>query len=766
MENASLHKLALAGILQELIRVEGAFKDSLLFAETEKKKTVETASKLAVGGMEIAGQISPRQLQSIFTLLEFDGTKKTVPGEALQVLPALPLSLKNIFPVARMAEKDADRALQTQLNRAVSKAKELKQIHEGQDDIETYLESLMLLMQKELWCVPSLPGVSLYDHARCAAALSVCIGDSDKKEENIATLVGGDISGIQRFIYTITSKGAASALRGRSLYLQLLTDAIARYVLRELNLPVTNLLFSGGGHFFILARSDADLKSARTNISRILLTLHSGELYLALEGVSLGEGDFNGKALSEKWKALSQKMRAAKLRKFSELEEDLNSLVFEPRPDEGNREKECAVCGRERRETKRVDGILKCPQCLSFEALGKDLRDAKYLRISHCDGSKRAATMKNDDIEKSLAWFDLRARLYDSAEKMAVDNDALSDVKRSVVYALRDDALEELANEIHTAVGRRFLVNVTPVIKDAAELGHLRERRVEDLPEIGDVKTFEALEAESRGVKRLGVLRMDVDNMGRIISDGLGDRANLARIGNLSFMINLFFEGWAAEVARKHNRIGGADTDSVYSIYSGGDDLFFVGAWDRMPDIALEIRNDLTRFACQHPYIHASAGIALVDGKYPLYQAAEEAHVALEKSKAREEKNSITFLGQTIEWKHFADEVKPHADRLKALMEKRLAPRALVQKLQQYQLQFQEKQEDARSRGEAETKQGEEQVVWGPWNWRAAYFLSKIKVKEDAETEVEQIRNKLGNEKFRAIEWIGLMARWVDLLTR
>ncbi len=46
------------------------------------------------------------------------------------------------------------------------------------------------------------------------------------------SLVGGDIPGIQRTIYTITSKGAAKGLRGRSAFIQLLGDAVVRRVLQ------------------------------------------------------------------------------------------------------------------------------------------------------------------------------------------------------------------------------------------------------------------------------------------------------------------------------------------------------------------------------------------------------------------------------------------------------------------------------------------------------------------------------------------------------
>jgi CRISPR-associated protein Csm1 len=777
-ENREAERAALAGLSYALSKFDSGFAERMPFSLIKAGDSASQAGNLAIGGesLEEAGAF---QIRSIFTLLQLRG--QSASSGDLTYLPLKPLSLKEntnhnntIFPVAAEAPEDARIGRDERLMEVSNGMIALRDIHKNQEDIETYLESLMLLLQGELWCVPSgMHGASLFDYARAAAALTVCLA-SKGSDPKIATLVGGDISGIQNFIYTITSKGAASALRGRSLYLQLLTDAIARYILRELNLPITNLLFAGGGHFFILARPGVDLKTIRQTISQILLSLHGGELYLALEGVPLEEKDFAGKALSAKWSELSAQLRIAKLRKFSEFGEDLYEWVFEPRRDLGNEEKECAVCGREHPGTKPKNNRNICPQCDSYEDLGKDLRKAQYLRISQIPEQGIRDDSPPGEVETALAYFGVRARLYDSRKKMNEDVKALEEVNRSVVYALRDDVLDDLANEAHTALGRRFFVNVTPVIDRIQELERLRAAKVEDLPDEKDVqsdggavKTFSALEhGADSGFKRLGVLRMDVDSMGEIISEGLGEKANLARIANLSFMINLFFEGWAAEVARKYNREGDRDADAVYSIYSGGDDLFFVGAWDRMPELALEIRNDLAKFACHHPGIHASAGIALVGGKYPLYQAAEDAHEALEKSKDRDGKNAITFLGQTMSWEQFANEVKPLADRLKELVKKDLVPRSLVQRLQRFQVKFQEKQEEARLRGEAETKLGDEQVVWGPWNWHAAYYLKRAKVKEDAKEEVESIRNKLGDEQFRAIEWIGLSARWVDLLMR
>ncbi|MBM4425645.1 MAG: hypothetical protein FJ031_00255 [Chloroflexi bacterium] len=57
--------------------------------------------------------------------------------------------------------------------------------------------------------------------------------DARDRYDELRLLIGDDISGIQKFIYTITSKKAAQTLRGRSFYLQLLTEVVMGFVLAD-----------------------------------------------------------------------------------------------------------------------------------------------------------------------------------------------------------------------------------------------------------------------------------------------------------------------------------------------------------------------------------------------------------------------------------------------------------------------------------------------------------------------------------------------------
>jgi len=102
---------------------------------------------------------------------------------------------------------------------------------------------------------------------KTSAALSLCLyqqyregqctkenlDHGEKDKENQFILINGDISGIQNFIFNIPSKGAAKSLKGRSVYIQLISDGIVHYLLSKLELKKANLLYQGGGNFYILA---------------------------------------------------------------------------------------------------------------------------------------------------------------------------------------------------------------------------------------------------------------------------------------------------------------------------------------------------------------------------------------------------------------------------------------------------------------------------------------------------------------------------------
>ena len=92
------------------------------------------------------------------------------------------------------------------------------------------------------------------------------------------------MSGIQNFIYTIPSKGALKSLRGRSLYLDVLLENIIDEILKACGVSRTCLIYSGGGHFYMLLPNTQQVKKVldtyRYRLNDWFLTHYGKRLYM------------------------------------------------------------------------------------------------------------------------------------------------------------------------------------------------------------------------------------------------------------------------------------------------------------------------------------------------------------------------------------------------------------------------------------------------------------------------------------------------------
>ena len=81
---------------------------------------------------------------------------------------------------------------------------------------------------------------------------------------------------------------------------------------------------------------------------------------------------------------------------------------------------------------------------------------------------------------------------------------------------------------------------------------------------------------KGRGIKRLGVLRADVDDLGAAFASGIpAEKVSISRTATLSRALSYFFK-------HKINEILDSGKYRLQIIYSGGDDLFIVGNWSSL----------------------------------------------------------------------------------------------------------------------------------------------------------------------------------------
>jgi len=233
---------------------------------------------------------------------------------------------------------------------------------------------------------------------------------------------------------------------------------------------------------------------------------------------------------------------------------------------------------------------------------------------------------------------------------------------------------------------------------------------------------FEHLAKISKGANKLGIVKMDVDNLGKIFTNGFkhleedkdkygnlfkDEEGNpysikgptISRISTLSSQLDMFFSGFINKIAEnyrvfdkvcedcngkvdeielKHQNDDENDDKedvqnkfyvyrekeekvcskcekhsipTIHINYSGGDDLLVLGPYDDIMEFSKEFREKFRQWTCHNPSITLSAGINIVDAKFPIGKAAIQADEFLEASKnCGEDKDKITLFNDVVKW--------------------------------------------------------------------------------------------------------------------
>ena len=513
--------------------------------------------------------------------------------------------------------------------------------------------------------------ISLYMHSKITAAVAHSMvhyfeeqGIADYKEycyqnskkfRNMPAfrLISGDISGIQNFIYTIPSKGALKSLRGRSFYLEILMEQIVDELLDALQLTRANLIYNGGGHFYILApnttKTSTAIEAMEKSINEWFLTVFGTKLYLAL-GSATATADELIQSQRTLFRKVSQSVGEAKSKRYSEqhLADLFNSNSTYNTVLHG--ERECSICHT---STATLSPYGKdteaeaCPICNGLYRLGEQIVDSR-------DTVFVLARQNNSDTCESIPKVEVYVNNW---------NDDANNL-RLYLYVVTEASLQKF--EANHEILRIYS-------KNTAKTGHNVFNRIWLADYVarkdnGQVYEFEELAASSglgddKGIKRLGVLRADVDNLGAAFIGGfISEGSNkfkygtLSRYADLSRDLAMFFKVAVNKIAQGDVQGFGTSvmpftiwankqvtTRKIHVIYSGGDDVFLVGAWDELLELAIDIRKKLA--VVTDNKITMSAGLALFSPSYPISQMAVITGLLESAAKDMQDKDSIALFG-------------------------------------------------------------------------------------------------------------------------
>lgn len=527
-------------------------------------------------------------------------------------------------------------------------------------DLTAYSETLLNVLQKYASCIPVGKGdksnINLYDQTKISAAISTCLYDGrDEKTTDKMMLIGADFSGIQSYIYQIVSKYAGKNLKGRSFYIRLLSDAIVRYVLKKLSLFRANIIYNSGGGFYILAphtRKTIDtLQTIEKEIERKMFQEHGASLYLAMDYVPLSVEALLGRdmSLSEVWNRLFVKRDENKQRKWKNMINENYSTFFTP--DENSDPTHVdAITGepflKNEDKIKFGNGYIHKVTDSQIK-LGAVLRNFGYIVISDTpvDG------LECDTIEPlslGIHYYFVKSSIKQVAEELGKYRSSVTIITYKWENGECDFLLDGLTSNI-----------MMPAFYGGNEQYGKRMISFEEMCDNG---------FDDNSFKRLGILRMDVDNLGRIFQEGLSSKeSTLSHYASLSRAFDVFFSGYLNTVWNEVSPLQSC------ILYSGGDDLFIVGSWDVVIEFAERVHSDFRKYACDNPMFSISGGIAIVSPKFPIMKAAEMS--AEEESRAKNhncgtyEKNSISIMSIPLNWEYEYPAVK----KLKDLIVKNIA---------------------------------------------------------------------------------------------
>jgi CRISPR-associated protein Csm1 len=453
--------------------------------------------------------------------------------------------------------------------------------------------------------------ISLFDHLRVVGALVSGLWTDyniqrlkDGQDAVEFLLVEGDITGIQRFLYQLSNtKGVGKRLRGKSFFLSVLPVILGRFFLRELGYPMVNLLYAGGGKFqFVIGYEEGveqKLNELQRKVDEVLVKEFGGHLGVVLGWLKVNGRELGVDILGEKIHELYEETGCKKFQKFSTVLENFDRLVNYLGPDNYEMCPSCQV-------SLKPEGEEFCKWCELFQEVGEKIPRAEYVVFSSEIG---------DLYLEGIGGVSVYS-------------------KGQIPYTLPGDTLLLLnrTDFENKADGFFFLANTVPTKEEEGKI------LVKDFEEM--------LEEEEEGYKLLAFVKMDVDNLGFIFSQGLREDYSISRVATLSRSLDLFFSGYINTLLQKEEF-----KNKVYVVYSGGDDVFFCAPWEIALKVAKEIEKDFTEYTCYNKCFTLSAGVFFQKPTYPIRFGADRAEE--EKDIAKADKNSISLWGYPLSWDAF-----------------------------------------------------------------------------------------------------------------
>ncbi len=546
----------------------------------------------------------------------------------------------------------------------------LKSLKTDLAKVKDSAENIFHLLEKYTVNIPSHfeNNIAFYDYLKVKTAAAICLAQEPKAEKQFL-LIGTGVSGIQNFLFDIVSKKASVNLKGRSLYLQLLPELVVARILQDLNLFSPNILYSSGGNAYILAPNTesniSKLETIRNDVSNALFKAHGIGLYLEMAWEETTSEELTSSAKAA-MKRLNVCQLAAQKRHKLSIQIANDDTFFEPK-EEGGEQFRDAITGEELNEKDKLFDV-NLNETTSYHQAIKDRDNDKQPQL----------------IGELTKYLMTQGQYLEDRKYLVIQSNSESiEPFKSIGFSYQIvKNTEGVVGKVYDLQGLDFLPKAHSINSDAVYgfsfyggNDFAKIQVIQNKEKKWATKTYSELGGQiddengkriyvddfiEPTFKRLAVLRMDVDGLGKVFIDGF---SSLTTYSVLSRSLDYFFKGylntiWATGSFKAFNKTAEKKelpfSKYIQIVYAGGDDLFAVGRWDAIIAFGKEVRERFKDWVCHNPNFGISGGISLVTPKHPVIKAAEYADDAEKDAKKHkfngQEKNAISMMGVTMNW--------------------------------------------------------------------------------------------------------------------
>lgn len=527
-----------------------------------------------------------------------------------------------------------------------------------------------------------VPDVSLYDHSKTTAAIASALykyhlQGNTLKQENICNydekkflLVTGDFFGIQNYIFSeggSTKAKAAKLLRGRSFSISLMAELAADMLCRELGLTPMSVVLNAAGKFTLIAQNTEDAKTkindVENKITDWLVKHYFGEAAFGLTSVEASCNDFSVK--ESKFSALLDAIgHSLEWKKNHKIDLERYGGVTAGYLDSFNNKlgsRLCPYCGK-RPSHQDVENASEgsgssCKICSDHIYLGTKLVKEKRIGIFLKDAEIFGAKLSEPIFGEYQVSLDISGNLGELAETGHLVK--YWDISRSAEGKIEKEITAKFVNCYIPIYSENDLSDEALSRLEHGRKSESTKEELFDTMEVGMPKTFLEIaksslnksenNSENLGIEALGVLKADLDNLGKVFACGLR-RLSISRMATLSRQLNHFFT-----ICLPYRLQSEKEYRDIYTVFAGGDDLFLIGPWNRIIAFSVLLKEEFDRYVCGNKELTFSAGISLNKPGEPVSTIRDRAEESLQKSKNTDAKDSVTLFGETVRWSEFQE---------------------------------------------------------------------------------------------------------------